>query len=108
MKLDREVKKAQIAIKRRLEDAYNLGFKEYTYDESLKKAKLIQLANSKVVDAEELKKNLSDVLDAIVAGEVEEVRFNLLVNGYIDFAMRIKGQTKVADLRLGKDERTKS
>jgi hypothetical protein len=87
--------------KLKVEETFNNGFKEYTYKEALVKAKLIPLAGGNVVDSEEIKKNMSDILDAMVSGLVEEARLHIRVDGNIDFAMKVKGQNKVADLRLG-------
>ena len=70
MKSAKETKIAEKNAKLKIEEAFNFGFKEYSYEEGLVKAKLIKLANGKVVDAEELKRNMSDILDAMVSGHV--------------------------------------
>lgn len=97
-------------IAKNVEDAFNNGFKEYEYKEGLRVAKMIELGNKKLVSGEELKANVSTIIDGIVEGQITEMRLHIVVGSNIDFAIRPSIESKTHDFRLGdvKIERPKN
>ena len=103
MKSERDKK----AFLRKIEQAYNKGFKELTYAEACKEAGFIELKNKNIVVAEELKKQLGILIDGMVSGEVSQISFDIRLKNKADLAIKIPGDTHLYDLRLG-DESTKN
>ena len=88
-------------IKKKIEENYNKGFKEYNLEEAFEKMGFIKLEGSNVVNAEELKNNLNSLIDGVVIGAVEEINLQLKANRYIKLDMKVKDEVVRFNIRLG-------
>lgn len=88
-------------LKRKIERAFNDGFKEYSKKEAFINANLVPLENGKMLDAIELKKNLNDLIDGIVNGEINSFSLNMSYGGVLEFSMNVANSKDTFDLRIG-------
>jgi len=92
----------KIEIKKNIEKAFNEGLKEYTQDEAYINLNLIPLENGNVVNAEELKKNINDLIDGMVAKEIKSINFRLEHGGCLDFSMLLSETEAPYVVKVGK------
>ncbi len=91
------------ALLKKIEKAYNEGFKEHSYLEACEKAGFIELKNKNVVVVDELKNQLGILLDGMAGGNITHIAFDVRHKDRIDLAIRVKGQDTLYDLRLGSE-----
>lgn len=89
-------------IKRKIEKAFNDGFKEYDKKEAFTNSNLVPLENGKIVDAMELKKNVNDLIDGIVSGDISSFDLKMSYGGVIEFSLNLTGSNDTFELRIGR------
>ena len=89
-------------IKRKIEKAFNEGFKEYDKKEAYINSNLIPLENGKIINAIEIKKNINDLIDGILNQEINSFSLKTNYGGTLELSMNLTGSNDIFEIRMGK------